>query len=136
KIPQIKHKPNVPPGISVPETLVPDASGNWEWIKIFFDPIYLGTPPTAVGRCGSYTLRDMIAPFTHARPGLQSFGTGYYNQVGTPINSTWTGLKFVPGDILGFFIGKQGMFYEKLNPSTNELYLISPATFSLKVKQT
>ena len=134
KIPQIKHKPNVPPGISVPETLVPDASGNWEWIKIFFDPIYLGTPPTAVGRCGSYTLRDMIPPI-HGRPNA-FHGTGPYNQPGNSIASAWTGLNFVPGDTLGIFIGSQGMFYEKLNPSTSELYLISPATFSLKVKQT
>ena len=74
----------------------------------------------------------------HGRPLLKSFGTGAYNQAGggTDINSTWTGLKFVPGDILGFFIGKQGLFYSKLNTETNEYYLISPATFSLKVKQT
>lgn len=142
KIPQTTYRPGgIPPGFTVPETIVPDASGNWEWIKIFFSPQYLGTPTsTAVGRCGSYTLRDMItvpAP-THGRPGLQSFGTGAYNQAGggTTIDSTWPGLKFVPGDILGFFIGKQGLFYENTNPQTNEYYLISPATFSLKVKQT
>jgi hypothetical protein len=136
KIPQTTYRAPV----TSAATLSPDASGNWEWIKIFFDPAYSPLPPgptsTAVGRCGSYTLRDMIAPFTHARPALQSYGTGRYNQVGTPITSTWTGLKFVPGDILGFFIGKQGMFYSKLNTETNEYYLISPATFSLKVKQT
>jgi len=143
KIPQITYKPSgLPGGAPVPETLVPDASGNWKWIKLTFDPTYRPQPPpipatqTAVGRCGSYTLRDMIAPFTHARPGLQSFGTGTYNQVGTPITSIWTGLKFVPGDTLGIFIGKQGMFYENKNLETNEFYLISPATFSLKVKQT
>ena len=137
KIPQTTYRAP----ITSAETPVPDVSGNWEWIKIHFDSSYLGTPTaTAVGRCGSYTLRDMIAnpgPI-HGRPLLKSFGTGAYNQAGggTDINSTWTGLKFVPGDILGFFIGKQGLFYSKLNTETNEYYLISPATFSLKVKQT
>ena len=60
RIPQILYT-QVVPGPTSFETLVPDSSGNWEWIKLNFDPIYLmPNPPTAtaVGRCGSYTLRD------------------------------------------------------------------------------
>jgi hypothetical protein len=122
------------------KTLVPDSSGNWEWIKLNFDPRYLTPNPptaTAVGRCGSYTLRDMIPPlFTHGRPQLVGSGTGVYTGPVTLITSTWTGITFNPGDTLGIFIGKQGLFYEQINPVTSEHYLISPATFSLKVKPT
>jgi len=134
KIPQTTHRPNLPSGIDIPETLVPDSSGNWKWIKLTFDPIYLDTPPRAIGRCGSYTIRDMMV-VTHAQP-YARHGTGQYNQTGDSITSSWPGLNFVPGDTLGIFISNQGMFYENKNPGTNELHLISPATFSLKVKQT
>ena len=138
RIPQILYT-QVVPGPTSFETLVPDSSGNWEWIKLNFDPIYLmPNPPTAtaVGRCGSYTLRDMISPFTHGRPQLAGSGTGVYTGPVTLITSTWTGITFNPGDTLGIFIGKQGLFYEQINPATSEHYLISPATFSLKVKPT
>ncbi|MEE8478997.1 MAG: hypothetical protein V3S42_03215, partial [Candidatus Neomarinimicrobiota bacterium] len=134
KIPQTTYIPSVPTPPAAPETLVPDASGNWKWIKLTFDPVYLGSPPTAIGRCGSYTIRDMMV-VTHAQP-YARHGTGQYNQTGDSITSSWPGLNFVPGDTLGIFISNQGMFYENKNLSTNELHLISPATFSLKVKQT
>ena len=104
KIPQTTHRPNLPSGIDIPETLVPDSSGNWKWIKLTFDPIYLDTPPRAIGRCGSYTIRDMMV-VTHAQP-YARHGTGQYNQTGDSITSSWPGLNFVPGDIA--FVSQKG----------------------------
>ena len=38
------------------------------------------------------------------------------------------------GDALGIYIAEQQLFYTKTNQSTNHNFLISPATFSLKVE--
>jgi hypothetical protein len=115
---------------------IPQRSNSWEWVKIEFN-IATSSSPLLLYRCGHNALVDMDG--IDGRPKFQGVGVGDGSGGGDPPTGGGAGGNLLPlsvnaGDALGIYIAEQQLFYTKTNQSTNHNFLISPATFSLKVE--